>query len=262
MAGTDRTKKSEAEGAPGPAVILVAPQLGENIGTAARAMLNFGLSDLRLVRPRDGWPNERARAAASGADIVIEGARLFDTTEAAVSDLDYVVATTARSRGMVKPVLTPEKAGATLRETFAQGGRGGILFGPERTGLENDDIALADAVMMVPVNPAFASLNLAQCVLLMSYEWSRAGDTTQDERIDYLHTRPANKEELIGFFEHLEGQLDRFGFLKPPEKRPSMVRNLRNMFQRAKLTDQEVRTLRGVVASLTRRYPKGEGPPE
>lgn len=262
MAGTDRTKKSEASGAPGPAVILVAPQLGENIGTTARAMLNFGLSDLRLVRPRDGWPNERARAAASGADIVIEGARLFDTTEEAVADLDYVIATTARSRGMVKPILTPEKAGKTLREAFAQGGRGGFLFGPERTGLENDDIALADAIMMVPVNPAFASLNLAQCVLLMSYEWFKAGDTTEAEQIDYLRGRPATKEELIGFFEHLEGQLDRFGFLKPPEKRPSMIRNLRNMFQRATLTEQEVRTLRGVVASLTRRYPKGEGPPE
>ena len=262
MAGTDRTKKSEAQVTPGPAVILVAPQLGENIGTAARAMLNFGLSDLRLVRPRDGWPNERANAAASGADLVIERARLFDTTAEAVADLDYVVATTARSRDMVKPILTPETAARQMREAFAEGGQGGLLFGPERTGLENDDVALADAIMMVPVNPAFASLNLAQCVLLMSYEWFKSGDDTEGERIEYLQTRPAKKEELVGFFEHLEGELDRFGFLKPPEKRPSMVRNLRNMFQRAGLTEQEVRTLRGVVASLTRRYPKGEGPPD
>jgi tRNA/rRNA methyltransferase len=262
MAGTDRTKKSEARAAPGPAVILVAPQLGENIGTAARAMLNFGLSDLRLVRPRDGWPNERARAAASGADLVIEQARLFDTTAEAVADLDYVVATTARSRDMVKPILTPETAAQQMRRAFSDGGQAGLLFGPERTGLENDDVALADAIMMVPVNPAFASLNLAQCVLLMSYEWFKSGDETEGERIEYLQTRPAKKEELIGFFEHLEGELDRFGFLKPPEKRPSMVRNLRNMFQRAGLTEQEVRTLRGVVASLTRRYPKGEGPPD
>ncbi|MFN3934771.1 RNA methyltransferase [Parvibaculum sp.] len=262
MAGTDRTKKSEATVAPGPAVILVAPQLGENIGTAARAMLNFGLSDLRLVRPRDGWPNERANAAASGADLVIERARLFDTTAEAIADLDYVVATTARSRDMVKPVLTPETAARQMRQAFADGGQAGLLFGPERTGLENDDVAVADAIMMVPVNPAFASLNLAQCVLLMAYEWFKAGDDTVGERIEYLQTRPAKKEELIGFFEHLEGELDRFGFLKPLEKRPSMVRNLRNMFQRAKLTEQEVRTLRGVVAALTRRHPKGEGTPK
>lgn len=262
MAGTDRTKNELAAPSPGPAVILVAPQLGENIGTAARAMLNFGLTDLRIVRPRDGWPNERARAAASGADIVIDNVQLFDRTADAVAGLDYVIATTARARDMVKPIFTPETAAARMREAFAGGGRAGLLFGPERTGLENDDLALADALMMVPVNPAFASLNLAQCVLLMSYEWHKAGDTTEAERIEYQQTRPANKEELLGFFEHLEGELDRFGFLKPPEKRPSMIRNLRNMFQRAGLTEQEVRTLRGVVAALTRRYPKGEGPAE
>ena len=262
MAGTDQTRKDESPLEAGPAVILVAPQLGENIGTAARAMLNFGLTDLRIVRPRDGWPNERARAAASGADIVIDNVQLFDRTADAVAGLDYVVATTARARDMVKPIFTPETAAARMREAFAGGGRAGLLFGPERTGLENDDLALADALMMVPVNPAFASLNLAQCVLLMSYEWHKAGDTTVAERIEYQQTRPANKEELLGFFEHLEGELDRFGFLKPPEKRPSMVRNLRNMFQRAGLTEQEVRTLRGVVAALTRRYPKGEGPAE
>lgn len=262
MAGTDRTKNELAAPSPGPAVILVAPQLGENIGTAARAMLNFGLTDLRIVRPRDGWPNERARAAASGADIVIDNVRLFDRTEDAVAGLDYVVATTARARDMVKPIFTPETAAARMREALTGGGRAGLLFGPERTGLENDDLALADALMMVPVNPAFASLNLAQCVLLMSYEWHKAGDATEAERIEYQQTRPAKKEELLGFFEHLEGELDRFGFLKPPEKRPSMIRNLRNMFQRAGLTEQEVRTLRGVVASLTRRYPKGEGPAE
>ena len=262
MAGTDRTKNELAAPSPGPAVVLVAPQLGENIGTAARAMLNFGLTDLRIVRPRDGWPNERARAAASGADIVIDNVQLFDRTADAVAGLDYVVATTARPRDMVKPIFTPETAAARMREAFAGGGRAGLLFGPERTGLENDDLALADALMMVPVNPAFASLNLAQCVLLMSYEWHKAADMTEAERIEYQQTRPAKKEELLGFFEHLEGELDRFGFLKPPEKRPSMIRNLRNMFQRAGLTEQEVRTLRGVVAALTRRYPKNEGPAE
>ena len=262
MAGTDRTKNEIAAPSPGPAVILVAPQLGENIGTAARAMLNFGLTDLRIVRPRDGWPNEAAWAAASGADRVLDDAKLYDSVGAAIADLNHVYATTARPRDMVKPIFTPETAAARMREAFAGGGRAGLLFGPERTGLENDDLALADALMMVPVNPAFASLNLAQCVLLMSWEWHKAGDTTEAERIEYQQTRPANKEELLGFFEHLEGELDRFGFLKPPEKRPSMVRNLRNMFQRAGLTEQEVRTLRGVVAALTRRYPKGEGPQE
>ncbi|HEX7776233.1 MAG TPA: RNA methyltransferase [Parvibaculum sp.] len=260
MAGTDQTKKDSAPAGAAPVIVLVAPQLGENIGTAARAMLNFGLTDLRLVAPRDGWPNPRARSAASGADIVIDGARVFEATAAAVSELDYVIATTARPRDMVKPVLTPETAAAKLREVIAGGRKAGVLFGPERTGLTNDDVVLADAVMMVPVNPAFASLNLAQAVLLLGHEWFKAADATPAERMDYLETRPATKEELLGFFEHLEGELDRFGFLKPPEKRPSMIRNLRNMFQRAAMTEQEVRTMRGVVAALTRRVPKGEGP--
>lgn len=241
-------------------MILVQPQLGENIGTAARAMLNFGLTELRLVAPRDGWPSERARAASSGADVVIDNVALFAETAGSLADLDYVIATTARPRDMVKPVLAPAAAAAKLREVIAGGGRAGVLFGPERTGLTNDDVVLADAVLMVPVNPAFASLNLAQAVLLIGYEWFKAADETPAERITYLDTRPATKGELLGFFEHLEGELDRFGFLKPPEKRPSMIRNLRNMFQRAVLTEQEVRTLRGVVAALTRRVPRGEGP--
>ncbi len=260
MAGTDQTKADRAREGDAPAIVLVRPQLGENIGTASRAMLNFGLSDLRLVAPRDGWPSDRARAAASGADLVIDRAHLFASSEEAVADLDFVIATTARTRDMVKPVLTPEAAAAKLREAIAAGGRAGVMFGPERTGLENDEVVLADALLMVPVNPAFASLNLAQAVLLVGYEWFKAGDRTAAERIDYLQTRPATKEELLGFFEHLERELDRFGFLKPPEKRPSMVRNLRNLFQRAAMTEQEVRTMRGVVAALTRTHPKGEGP--
>jgi tRNA/rRNA methyltransferase len=260
MAGTDQTKADLVQAAPSPAVILVAPQMGENIGTAARAMLNFSLTELRLVAPRDGWPNERARAVSSGADVVIDGAALFARTEEAVADLDYVIATTARPRDMMKPVLTPQTAAAKLREVIASGGRAGVLFGPERTGLTNDDVVLADAVLMVPVNPAFASLNLAQAVLLLGYEWFKAGDATPPERMEYLATRPATKEELLGFFEHLERELDRFGFLKPVEKRPSMVRNIRNLFQRAGMTEQEVRTFRGIVASLTRSLPKGQGP--
>jgi tRNA/rRNA methyltransferase len=262
MAGTDQTKLDQMPQGQSPAVILVAPQLGENIGTAARAMLNFGLTDLRLVSPRDGWPNERAKAAASGADMVLEGAWLCARTEEAVADLDYVIATTARTRDMVKPVLTPETAAIKMRQVIASGGRVGLLFGPERTGLTNEDVALSDAVVMVPVNPAFASINLAQAVLLIGYEWFKAGDATPPEQLDYINGRPASKEELIGFFEHLEGALDAAGFLKPPEKKPTMILNLRNMFQRAGLSEQEVRTLRGVVAGLTRRVPKGKGPEE
>ncbi|MDR3499185.1 MAG: RNA methyltransferase [Parvibaculum sp.] len=258
MAGTDQTKKESAPAGATPAIVLVAPQLGENVGTAARAMLNFGLTELRLVSPRDGWPNPRARSAASGADIVIDGAKLYDESTAAVADLDYVIATTARPRDMVKPIFTPETAATKLREVIAGGGKAGILFGPERTGLTNDDVVLADAVLMVPVNPAFASLNLAQAVLLIGHEWFKAADRTPAERVEYQATRPATKEELLGFFEHLEGELDRFGFLKPPEKRPSMIRNIRNLFQRAGMTEQEVRTFRGIVAALSRREPKGD----
>jgi len=262
MAGTDQSKLSQMPLGQGPAVILVEPQLGENIGTAARAMLNFGLTDLRLVSPRDGWPNERAKAASSGADLVLENVRLTHSTAEAVADLDYVIATTARVRDIVKPVLTPDTAALKLREVIGSGRKAGILFGPERTGLTNDDIALSDASMMVPVNPAFASLNLAQAVLLVGWEWFKAADVTAGERLDYLNGRPANKEELIGFFEHLEGALDSAGFLKPPEKKPTMILNLRNMWQRAQLSEQEVRTLRGVVAALTRRVPKGKGSEE
>lgn len=252
MAGTDQTKTDLSPADRGPAVILVAPQMGENIGTAARAMLNFGLTEMRLVAPRDGWPNDRARAVSSGADVVIDKVVVHERTEAAVADLDYVIATTARHRDMMKPVLTPATAAAKLREVMAGGGKAGVLFGPERTGLTNDDVVLADATLMVPVNPAFASLNLAQAVLLVGYEWFKAGDATPAERMDYLGGRPATKEELLGFFGHLERELDRFGFLKPPEKRPSMIRNIRNLFQRAGMTEQEVRTFRGIVASLTR----------
>lgn len=256
MAGTDQTKIDQTPAEAGPAVILVQSQMGENIGTAARAMLNFGLTEMRLVAPRDGWPNERARATSSGADVVIDGVVVHERTEQAVAELDYVIATTARHRDMMKPVLTPETAAKKLREVIAAGGKAGVLFGPERTGLTNDDVVLADATLMVPVNPAFASLNLAQAVLLVGYEWFKAGDQTPAERLDFLDSRPATKEELLGFYEHLEGELDRFGFLKPIEKRPSMVRNIRNLFQRASMTEQEVRTFRGIVAALATRRAK------
>ncbi|MGE0844975.1 MAG: RNA methyltransferase [Flavobacteriaceae bacterium] len=252
MAGTDRSRPAETGG---PAVVLVRPQLGENIGTAARAMANFGLSDLRIVAPRDGWPSVMAQRTASGADWVIEGARVFDTAEEAIADLGYVVATTARPRGMTKEILGPESACAAMRARMASGAGAGILFGAERTGLENDEVALADAIVSYPVNPAFASLNLAQAVLLIAYEYARGRDPDAGRmsRIDYAGNEPATRAELLGFFEHLEVELDRGGFLKPPDKKPSMIRNLRNIFHRTRLSGQDIRTLRGVIVALTGR---------
>jgi len=249
VAGTDRSREPVLGG---PAIILVEPQLGENIGTAARAMLNFGLTDLRLVKPRDAWPNERAIGAASGATLVLDRVRVFETTEAAIAGLTRVFATTARPRDMRKDTVTPAEAALRLRALLGAGEACGILFGAERAGLTNDDIALADTVLTVPLNPAFSSLNLAQAVLLVGYEWFKASDATPAAAFDMGATRPANREELLGFFEHLEQELRERGFLYPPHKAPVMTRNLRNLFHRAGLTEQEVRTLRGVVKALVR----------
>ncbi len=247
MAGTDH-RRLPASG--GPVIVLVAPQLGENIGTAVRAMYNCGLTELRLVRPRDGWPNPKAVATASGADIVLAGARLFDSVAEAVADLRHVYATTARDRFMVKRVLTPREGAAEMRRFMAAGEGCGILFGPERTGLVNDDVALADTVLSVPLNPAFSSLNLAQAVLLVAYEWFAAGDATPPEQLPTGHSTPATKEELLRFFGHFEEELDRSGFLRSKDKRPGMIRNLRNLFQRANPTAQELRTLHGVITAF------------
>ncbi len=258
-------KKSLPAGTPeGPCVILVEPQLGENIGQAARAMANFGLKEMRLVAPRDGWPNAKALANAALAAPVLDQARVFSTVAEAVADLHYVAATTARIRDMVKPVMTPESAAAEIRERLAQNRRCGVLFGPERSGLGNDDVALADCLVIAPVDPAFASLNLAQAVLLIGYEWRKAvaGDslgraTAYDgparEGLPLADCSPATREELIGFFCHIETELTDKGFFKTDEKRASMVRNIRNMFLRTGLTSQEVRTLRGIVSALTRQ---------
>jgi tRNA/rRNA methyltransferase len=258
MAGTDH-RRAALEG--GPAIILVNPQLGENIGTTARAMYNCGLTDMRLVKPRDGWPNERAKAAASGADIVLEKARLFDTLEEAVADLHHVYATTARDRYMVKRILLPRKAASEIRMFMKADESCGILFGAERMGLLNEHIALADTVLNVPLNPAFSSLNLAQAVLVIGYEWFTSGDDTPDEQMAMGHSTPATKESLIQFFGHLEEELDRSGFMREPDKRPSMVRNIRNLFQRAGCTENELRTLHGVVTAFCGRRgrPDGEG---
>ena len=250
MAGTDKSRGAILGG---PSIVLVEPQLGENIGMAARAMLNFGLTDLRLVRPRDVWPNQKAINAASGANSVLDAARVFDTTEEAVADLQRVYAATARTRDMRKTVVTPRKAADDMRGFSAAGERCGILFGPERAGLDNDDVALADTLLSVPLNPAFSSLNIAQAVLLVAYEWFHTEDETPPEVFVEGRTGPAARADLIALFKHLESELVAGGFLYPPEKAPVMVRNLRNMLQRAHLTDQEVRTLRGVIKGLTER---------
>ncbi len=247
MAGTNHSREPVTGG---PAIILVEPQLGENIGTAARAMMNCGLDDLRLVRPRDGWPNDKAVAAASGADVVLDKARLYPSVESAIGDLVHVYASTARDRYMVKRELTPRAAAAEMRGFLAGGESCGVLFGPERTGLVNDHIALADTVLTVPLNPAFASLNLAQAVLIVGYEWFTAQAEAPPETMHRGHSRAATKEELLRFFEHFEEALVESGFLRHPDKRPSMTRNLRNLFQRAGCTEQELRTLHGVLTAF------------
>jgi tRNA/rRNA methyltransferase len=247
VAGTDHRRQAVTGG---PAIILVQPQLGENIGTAARAMMNCGLDDLRLVCPRDGWPSDKAITAASGADAVLAKARLYPTVPAAIADLVHVYAATARDRGMVRREVTPRHAAQEMRAWLAASEACGVMFGPERTGLLNDDVALADTVLTVPLNPGFSSLNLAQAVLIIGYEWFTSGAAAPLETLRRGGSRPATKEELVNFFEHLEEELEKNGFLRNRESRPSMVRNLRSLFQRAQCTEQELRTLHGVVTAF------------
>ena len=237
-----------------PAIVLVEPQLGENIGTAARAMANFGLTDLRIVNPREGWPNDKAVAASSRAPV-IETARVFETVEEAVADFGYLLATTARSREVAKQVLGPRAAAAAMRGRIAAGTRVGVLFGRERSGLTNEEVALADAILTLPVDPAFSSLNIAQAVIVVAYEWRLSGFADEAASVPFTGdvAPPAAKAELVRMFEHLEGALDRAGFFRPPEKRGHMVLALRAMLQRAGLSEQEVRTLRGMIAALDRR---------
>jgi tRNA/rRNA methyltransferase len=257
VAGTDASRISVCGG---PVVVLVEPQLGENIGMVARAMLNSGLDRLRLVRPREVWPNDKAVAAASGADRVLDEARLYPSTAAAIADLNGVYATTARPREMTKRVLTPIAAVTEIRARVAAGEAIGLVFGKEATGLTNDDVALADALITAPLNPAFSSLNLGMSVLIVGYEWYQAGIGALPPRLALpAGGRPATKAQLLGLFEQLEAELDRCGFLRNQEKRPKMVRNLRNLFDRCSLTEQEVRTLRGIVTCLvTPRSERGE----
>jgi tRNA/rRNA methyltransferase len=205
------------------------------------------------VAPRDGWPNERAQRAASGADIVLEKAEVFDSVGEAVADLERVVATTARNRELVQRIVTPRQAATEMHGWIGRGEGVGILFGPERTGLENDDMVHADTALSIPLNPQFSSLNMAQAVLLVAYEWTTAGDTTPSVRLSDHAARPATKEELQSLFDHLERALDQSGFLRNKEMRPSMVLNLRALLQRAEMTEQEARTFHGVIKFLSKK---------
>jgi len=244
-----------AEASPAtPVIILNAPQLAENIGAAARVMANFGLSELRLVNPRDGWPQERAWASASGADWPLNAARVFGSVEEAIADLQLVYATTARPRELQLPVLTPRVAAANLSAAIGDGQKAALLFGGERAGLETADIALCQAVVTLPVDARFKSLNLAQAVAITAYEWRM---TVADEAPQAFRNGPppADQAAMLGLYEHFERELDNAGFFHPPEKRPSMVQNLRSALSRASFTDQEVRTFRGVVTALS----KGRG---
>ena len=249
-----------------PAILLMEPQLPDNIGMVARACANFGMDDLRLIAPRDGWPNEKARIAASGANYIIDDAVAYDTLPAAVADLTWICATTARQRDMRKPVLTPEQAIAEMRKRIAAGERCGILFGRERNGLETHEIAMADALVMIPVNSRFASLNLAQAVLIAGYEWMRTspaatlGRVTTFERplqsgLNMGQDRRATKEEVAGLTTHMAQELEKLGFFNPDEKVPKVMATVETMIARAEPTEQEVRTFRGIVATLA----KGKG---
>ena len=234
-----------------PAVILNEPQLAENIGAVARAMANFGLSDLRLVRPRDGWPQERAWASASGANWPLDAAKVFDRLEDAIADRQFVLATTARPRELRLPILTPREAAGELHAAAGAGRAVGLLFGGERAGLETRDIALCQGVVTIPVDERFKSLNLGQAVVVTAYEWRMAVLDRPTMSFGKNEVPPAENSVLEGFYGQLEGELHAAGFFHPPEKTPSMINNLRAIFTRASLSEQEVRTLRGVITALS-----------
>ncbi len=246
-AGTDHTRAWSAFG--GPIVVLVEPQLGENIGTAARAMANFGLTRLRLVRPRDTWPNLHARRAASGADAVLDGAALYDSLPAALADCSFVLATTARAHDQAKPVIGPAEAAREMAPRLAAGETVAVMFGRERWGLMNDEVGLADRIVTFPVNPAFASLNLAQAVLIVAYEWFKAAGGALPFGMA-LRSPPAGKDQLFAFFATLERELERVEFFRPAEKRDTMTTNLRNIFTRMAPTQQDIQTLHGIVTAI------------
>ena len=240
-----------SEAAAAPVIVLVRPQLGQNIGKAARAMLNFGLTELRIVAPRDGWPNPEAGPAASGADVVLERAALFDTVAAATADCGHVYASTVRKREVTKPVMTPEAAARAIR---GASGRSAILFGPERSGLASDDVALARTIVTVPINPAFGSLNLAQAVILIAYEWSKGAALVQPPAVTIAP--PAPQEELDGMIAQLDAMLTEVGYYYPPDRLPVTRRMLRTLLTKPGWDAQEVRTLRGVLSAIDRPRPR------
>jgi tRNA/rRNA methyltransferase len=248
-AGTDKTKDWIA--LPAPIIILVEPQLGENIGAAARVMANFGLSRLRLVKPRDGWPNIQAVRSASGADRILDDAMLYDTVEAAIADCTLVLATTARAHNQAKPVLSPQDAAPFLAPHVAASESVAVMFGRERWGLENDEVALADCIVTYPVNPAFASLNLAQAVAILGYEWFKHATGNALPFTMPQKSEPAPKQQLQTFFDNLERELDQIEYFRPLDKRANMLVNLRNIFARMQPTRQDIQTLHGIVMALS-----------
>jgi len=247
-AGTDKTKRWIER--PAPIVVLVEPQLGENIGAAARAMANFGLSRLRLVAPRQAWPNARARIMAAGADRILDAAELYDGLEAAIADCTFVVAATARAHDQAKPVVGAAEAAALLAPRVAAGELAALVFGRERNGLENDEVALADRILTLPVNPAFASLNLAQAVAIVAYEWFKLASGAKLPFAMPEKSAPAPKEQLLAFFASLERELEKVEFFRPPDKRETMQINLRNIFTRMRPTRQDIQTLHGVIMAI------------
>src|SRR6478672_555113 len=246
--GTDKTKSGVSLA--GPVVILVEPQLGENIGMAARAMGNFALSRLRIVNPRDGWPNVSAQRAAAGADHILEHVELLETVEQAVADCTLLFATTARAHDQAKPVVAPAAAAREIAAGIAGGGTVGILFGRERYGLQNQEVALANRIVTFPVNPGFASLNLAQAVLLIGYEWFKLATDAALPFAMPQRSESASQHQIQAFFDNLVRELDRVEFLRPPEKRETMLVNLRNIFSRMEPTKQDMHTLHGVIMAI------------
>jgi len=240
-----------------PAIILSQPQMGENVGAAARAMKNFGLKELVLIAPKMEWPNDRAHILASGSGDILEAARICATAAEALAPYQLVLATTARDRDVLKEIHTPEAAARRLRTAAGQGARTAILFGGERAGLDNDEMSLCDAVITIPTAD-FWSLNLGQAVLLLAYEWLKSADATPAVRTRSTIAVPASRQELVGLFEHLEQELDAAEFLFPPAKRETMVRNIRAMIMRSGLSDQEVRTIRGMIVALVRNKYRGK----
>jgi tRNA/rRNA methyltransferase len=247
-AGTDKTKRWVET--PGPVLILVEPQMGENIGAAARAMANFGLSRLRLVKPKQAWPNDKAHMMAAGADRILDGAVLYDDLPSAIADCTFVLATTARSHDQAKLVIGPADAATEIAPRVAAGETVGILFGRERNGLENDEVALADCIVTLPVNPAFASLNLAQAVIIVAYEWFKLQSSGALPFAMPQKSPPAGKQQLLAFFAAIERELEKVEFFRPPDKRETMQINLRNIFTRMAPTQQDIQTLHGVLMSI------------